>query len=212
VKVHVLGPSRGRDVIRDMDPPQGKSFLRMRNAVSLNPSLPPPFPNEAPLPSNPVAATMTPQDEDAIQRAGSLEDLAIAVALDKAVNGTSLMLILEIAGSYLLFPGDAQWGTWAAAMADPEWSEMLSRIAFYKVGHHGSHNATPLDFVKDMMPEKITAMVSTRTRNIWPDIPRIPLLDGLKAKHVSVVRSDLMAQAVSPFHVDAGVAEVQIPL
>lgn len=34
VRVHVLGPSRDKDVIRDMDPPKGESFLRMRNAVA----------------------------------------------------------------------------------------------------------------------------------------------------------------------------------
>jgi len=213
VNVHVLGPSRARDVIRDMDPPKGKSFLRMQGAVATPDGRPPaPFPNESQLPANPVLGTMWPEDEAAIQRAGLLEDLAIAVALDKAVNGTSLMIILEIAGSYFLFPGDAKWGTWVAAMQDPEWREMLSRVTFYKVGHHGSHNATPREFVEDLMPEKISAMVSTRTRAIWPDIPRVPLLDGLTAKHVVFARSDLMATAVTPFHLDSGVVEVDIAI
>lgn len=214
VRIHVLGPSRDRDVIRDMDPPKGKSFLRMQETLATGSGLPPPpFPNEQPLVANPVlGTTMSPEDEAEIQRAGSLEDLAVAVALDKAVNGTSLMIILEIAGSYLLFPGDAQWGTWAAAMADPEWREMMSRVTFYKVGHHGSHNATPPEFVEDLMPEKSTAMISTRMRNVWPDIPRVPLLDGLTAKQVGFVRSDLMAQAVTPFHVDRGVAQLDIAL
>lgn len=32
--VHVLGPSRARDVIRDMDPPAGQSYLRHLAAAS----------------------------------------------------------------------------------------------------------------------------------------------------------------------------------
>jgi len=62
------------------------------------------------------------------------------------------MLMLEISGTFLLFPGDAQWGTWNAVMEDPEWKQLLERIAFYKIGHHGSHNATPKDFVEAMIP------------------------------------------------------------
>lgn len=214
VRIHVLGPSRDRDVIRDMDPPKGKSFLRMQEALATPTGRPPaPFPGEPTLGSNPGLGTMSPGDEADIQRAGALEDLAIAVALDKAVNGTSLMIILEIAGSYLLFPGDAQWGTWAAAMADPEWRDMMSSVTFYKVGHHGSHNATPREFVEDLMPEKIAAMISTRTRSIWPDIPRGPLLDGLKAKGVDFARSDRETKAKRPFvKVDRGVVEVEIAM
>jgi beta-lactamase superfamily II metal-dependent hydrolase len=213
VKVHVLGPSRERDVIRDMDPPKGESYLRLRAARASPSGLPPaPFPNERPLADNPGGGTMFPDDLAAIQRAGALSDLAVAVALDKAVNGTSLMLILEIAGSYLLFPGDAQWGTWLAAMADPEWRDMLTRVTFYKVGHHGSHNATPREFVEDLMPEQIRAMVSTRTRAIWPDIPRMPLLEGMAGKDADIARSDRAAQAAAPFRVVRGVVEVDVAL
>ena len=141
-----------------------------------------------------------------------MSDLAIAVALDKAVNGTSLMLILEVAGTFFLFPGDAQWGTWNAAMQDPEWQQMLKNVAFYKVGHHGSHNATPVDFVNDMMPDGICAMASTLTRPVWPDIPRIPLLDRLASKNVNVARSDQPTQVGNTFVLEEGVIETRISL
>ena len=213
VKVHVLGPSRSRDIIRDMDPPKGESFLRLHGALKSPSGMPPPpFPSEPRHDQNPGTGTMLQDDLAAIQRAGSLSDLAVAVALDKAVNGTSLMLVLEIAGSYLLFPGDAQWGTWLAAMADPEWRDILSRVSFYKIGHHGSHNATPRKFVDEMMPEHICAMASTLTRDIWPDIPRLPLLTQLANKHVDVARSDRQSKAGGPFRVDQGVVEARIPL
>lgn len=213
VTVHVLGPSRDREVIRDMEPGEGESYLRLRNALDMQTGLPPPpFPGEPRHQVHQGAGTVAAGDEEAIQRAGALSDLAVAVALDKAVNGTSLMLVLEIAGTYLLFPGDAQWGTWLAALADPEWRDVLSRVSFYKIGHHGSHNATHPEFVEQLMPEHICAMASTLTRAIWPDIPRMPLLEALAGKHVDVARSDRASEAGEPFRVDQGVVEVRIPL
>lgn len=147
-----------------------------------------------------------------LKKAGDLTDLAVAVALDKAVNGTSLMIILEIGGSYLLFPGDAQWGTWQKVMQDPEWQEMLKKISFYKIGHHGSHNATPKSFVRDMMPIGCCAMASTLVRKIWPDIPRPQLLDALtKDKKAKIARSDA-APAGEAIRIDKGVVEARIPL
>jgi beta-lactamase superfamily II metal-dependent hydrolase len=89
---------------------------------------------------------------------------------------------------------------------------MLKNVAFYKIGHHGSHNATPKDFVDDMMPDGICAMASTLTRNVWPDIPRIPLLDRLAEKNVNVARSDKPNKIGNTFVLDKGVIETRIPL
>ena len=213
VKVHVLGPSRKHDVIRDMNPPKGESFLRLAGALNEQTGLPPaPFSADSMQAEYTGTGTLQGDDLLEIQRAGSLSDLAVAVALDKAVNGTSLMLMLEVSGTFMLFPGDAQWGTWSAAMEDPEWKEMLGRVAFYKIGHHGSHNATPKDFVEKMIPEGICAMASTLTRQIWPDIPRGPLLDGLVAKNARIARSDQPANVGQAFRVDQGVIETIITL
>jgi hypothetical protein len=213
VKIHVLGPSREREVIRDMDPPKGESFLRMRASIDATTSLPrAPFGTEFHHSAYAGGGTFLPTDRDEIKKAGSLTDLAVAVALDKAVNGTSLMLILEVGGTFLLFPGDAQWGTWNAAMEDPEWKQMMKNVAFYKIGHHGSHNATPKDFVDKMMPDGICAMASTLTRKVWPDIPRIPLMDQLVKKKVNVARSDQPKTIGNTFVMDNGVIETRIPL
>lgn len=89
-----------------------------------------------------------------------------ALQLDNATNNTSLAFALEIGppgkGKVLLFPGDAQVGNWLSwfgkvKMGDREagremvWSvgdrrvtaeDLLRRTVLYKVGHHGSHNAT----------------------------------------------------------------------
>ena len=116
---------------------------------------------------------------------------AIAVALEKAVNGTSLMLMLHIGDAYLLFPGDAQWGTWNAAMQ--EWTRLMKKTTFYKVGHHGSHNATPETFVKEILGNKFAAMVCTgpSSNKHFGDIPLVELLKQLRKKSKKVVRSDI---------------------
>jgi beta-lactamase superfamily II metal-dependent hydrolase len=211
VKIHVMGPSRDRDAIRDMDPPKGESYLRLTALQSGLTGLPSaPFATEFRRGVYEGQGTFPGEDMSRIEQASALSDLAIAVALDKAVNGTSLMLMLDIGGTLFLFPGDAQWGTWLGAMQDQEWRELLTRVAFYKVGHHGSHNATPKDFVETTMPVGILAMASTLTRNIWPDIPRTGLLTGLADRQVKVARSDRKPDP--PFIIGAGVVEARIPI
>lgn len=74
----------------------------------------------------------------------------LALQLDNCTNNTSLVLAFELLESkdVLLFVGDAQIGNWqswpSVKFSDPNVSAMdlLSRTIFYKVGHHGSHNAT----------------------------------------------------------------------
>lgn len=211
VKVHVLGPSRDPEVIRDMDPPKGESYLRSRAAdARLNHGLEAPFAPEFRLESSVGDWVFPIGDRNEIASAGSLSDVAVAVALDKAVNGTSLMLLIDVSGTFLLFPGDAQWGTWANVLADVEWRELLQRVAFYKIGHHGSHNATPRTFVRDLLPMNCCAMASTLTRRIWPNIPKSTLLTGLLEKKAKIARSDLPGEAPKVFKVRDGVIEARV--
>lgn len=67
--------------------------------------------------------------------------------LDDALNNTSLVLLLEIGGLSMLFPGDAQIENWEYTLDrlgdEPELKKRLTGIDLYKVGHHGSRNATP---------------------------------------------------------------------
>ena len=71
-----------------------------------------------------------------------------ASGLDSSLNNTSLMLSFEIGDQYLLFPGDAQWGPWRQSLAERWSADLLRRTTFLKIGHHGSHNATPVDLVE----------------------------------------------------------------
>lgn len=39
--------------------------------------------------------------------------------------------------------------------------ELAASATFLKVGHHGSHNATPISFINEHLPTKTPAMIST---------------------------------------------------
>lgn len=69
--------------------------------------------------------------------------LSIVRTLDKVLNNTSLILLFEINNTRLLFPGDAQIENWSYALSKREVRTVLSKVNVYKVGHHGSRNATP---------------------------------------------------------------------
>jgi len=83
---------------------------------------------------------------------GSAEELALQ--LDNSINNTSLVLAIEFVKSQkvMLFVGDAQVGNWLSWHDLPAWTlpdgrtvtvpDLLERTVLYKVGHHGSHNAT----------------------------------------------------------------------
>lgn len=82
----------------------------------------------------------------------------LALKIDGDVNNTSLALAIELPEprrDILLFPADAQVGNWLSwhdqnYPAKPATSDepvetaadILRRVVLYKVGHHGSHNAT----------------------------------------------------------------------
>ena len=197
VKIHVLGPSREDDVIRDMNPEKNESYLQflMTRASPAGQRLRP-FRSEWGISLTNYRKTyshleFTERLRKELANVGSGTEFDLVTKLEKAVNGTSLLLMFVIGRAHLLFPGDAQWGTWKAAMADPEWQELLSKTAFYKIGHHGSHNATPRSFVEKHLSNKFCGMVSTRGTKKWTDIPRVPLLEALRKKSNKIVRSDL---------------------
>ncbi|HXD34312.1 MAG TPA: MBL fold metallo-hydrolase [Pyrinomonadaceae bacterium] len=196
VKVHVLGPSRNPEVIRDMNPETGESYLQflMTRAAPSGQRLRP-FRSEWGMKVTAYRELyqhleFNEEHQKEFKEIGSGTEFDLVTKLDKAVNGTSLLLMFVIGKAHLLFPGDAQWGTWKAALEDPEWSKLLSKTAFYKVGHHGSHNATPRSFVEKHLRKKFSAMVSTKNLEKWPDIPRLPLLKQLRQRSNSVIRSD----------------------
>jgi beta-lactamase superfamily II metal-dependent hydrolase len=200
VTVHAMGPSRDPEVIRDMDPPKGGAFeLRMAAAsgARTNGNGAGLFAQRFELTGDARQAQLDAfklgeRELRALEKAADEDPLAVAVQLDKAVNGTSLLLMFEVGRAHLLFPGDAQWGTWQNALGDPEFRELLERTNFLKVGHHGSHNATPRAFVEEVLAKnRFTAMVCTRETKKFRKIPLPSLLDAIAERSGNrIARSD----------------------
>jgi beta-lactamase superfamily II metal-dependent hydrolase len=141
---------------------------------------------------------------------------AQAAAADKTLNNQSLVILFSVAGKNLLFAGDAQWGNWenflyGGAYGTPGHTALtakaqaiLNKIDFYKVGHHGSANATPKDAVAAMRLGCV-GMCSTQTP-AYNEVPREPLLHALRARmNDQLARSDQVpASAEEPANASAG--------
>lgn len=122
-----------------------------------------------------VRASKNPFPEDArwlmhhARRVHSEQMLSIVRMLDKAMNNTSLILLFKIGGKSLLFPGDAQYENWSYALSQESVRTLLKDVDVYKVGHHGSLNATPKSLWNLFQnrssdatsPDRMTSVMST---------------------------------------------------
>ena len=193
-----MGPSRdGRDPRHGSA--SGESYLRLNGVLGNDATTPPPFPwirGHVLQRERHVAGVRCRR----IEQAPALSDSAVAVALDKAVNGTSLMLMLEIAGTFFLFPGDAQWGTWKAVIGIPEWNELLTRWASTRSATTAATTRRRGSSSRSCF-RSIVAMASTLTRTIWPDIPKAEMLEGSRRSRVHVARSDEQKESPKLFKV-----------
>jgi hypothetical protein len=206
VVASVLGPPRDEAIIRDMDPPQGAGYLRIAGGGAAEQEAAP-FGASWTVDPRVLAEDerlqrllLTGKRREAIEQAADVNLFGIAVALEKAINGTSLVLAFRLGHACLLFAGDAQWGTWRRMLDSRDATALLERTSFVKVGHHGSHNATPRRFVELLAgradPPDCWAMVSTRTMARWKEIPKPELIDALRGV-TRVARSD--EGAAAPF-------------
>ena len=144
---------------------------------------------------------------EAAVNASQPELLLTAVkTMDAFLNNQSLVVLFTFKGKKMLFVGDAQAGNWEYWMygGTPEKAPSIDKITaegksilgdldFYKVGHHGSTNATPITAV-DTMGGEFASMCSTQADTYGnPDkgteVPRDPLLSALEKKS-ALVRSD----------------------
>jgi hypothetical protein len=151
-----------------------------------------------------VAPAVDAADWRRIDAAWMESQTELALQLDSVTNNTSLVLAIELAnGDVLLFPGDAQVGNWLS-WKDLSWEiggktvqgpDLLARCVFYKVGHHGSHNATLRADGLELMGQLQTAMIPVRKdvamKKGWDQMPLQALLDALAVKaRVQVIRAD----------------------
>jgi hypothetical protein len=135
-------------------------------------------------------------EEDWTQAAETL-----ALNLDTHTNNTCVVLAFELedTGEVFLFPADAQVGNWLswqglkwqlkspAGTVDVTGPGLLARTVFYKVGHHGSHNATLRTAgLEQMNSEELVAFIPVfkeqALKNRWLYMPFNPLVNRLREK------------------------------
>jgi hypothetical protein len=190
LNVKVLGPPRDQAFLAKLDPPAGERFLRMNGRQPEAVNGVKPFLGKWLF--HPARKSAFPLLDE--KDRGSLEQLAgdpegLAFALDQALNNTSVVTLLSYRGRFLLLPGDAQYGNWNSWLSQDGSDELLAEVDFYKVGHHGSFNATPTKAVAKMTKGKFGAMASTQ--NVpWASIPLDKLVTAVAARAAGLVRSD----------------------
>jgi hypothetical protein len=148
---------------------------------------------------------------DRLQGLRGAQVLEIVRSLDDQMNNTSVILLFEVGRKKLLFPGDAQIENWSYALEDaPDHKKthaLLANVDFYKVGHHGSLNATPKKllwegFKKRGAGKHLKTMLSTlpgkhgKARNDT-EVPRRPLLKALEAESDLSNTHDLKSGEIS---------------
>ncbi|WP_431858098.1 MBL fold metallo-hydrolase [Azospirillum sp.] len=130
----------------------------------------------------------------------------LAMQLDSRTNNTSLVLAFEFkdSGRVLLFAADAQVGNWLS-WQNTRWTvdaktvtgpDLLARTVYYKVGHHGSHNATLKEKGLELMASRdLAAFIPTNEEDArkvgWGQMPFGTLLDALEDRcDGRVIRAD----------------------
>jgi hypothetical protein len=120
------------------------------------------------------------------------QTLEIVRDLDSVMNNTSVILLFEIGNRKLLFPGDAQIENWAYALKNKKWCDLLKDVNLYKVGHHGSLNATPKSLWKlfrnkggEHAHSRLETLCSTKSgkhgrSKLGTEVPRSVLLRELR--------------------------------
>ena len=99
----------------------------------------------------------------------------LSIRMDSNTNNSSLVLAIELPdGAIMIFAADAQVGNWLSwggvAFKEVEngqekitkGHDLLARARLYKVGHHGSHNATlSKEGLELMVRDDLIALIST---------------------------------------------------
>ena len=85
----------------------------------------------------------------------------------------------------MLFSGDAEVAAWQAVVEDNDAASELDNVDLYKVGHHGSNNATPkLSLWKALSDNRdsdrpLHCVLSTQTTKFAGSIPNKTLLQTM---------------------------------
>lgn len=214
LSAEILGPPRDLDLVAQMD---NAAHQYLAAAADEGEAPPQPFDRayEVPAFDWPEALFTPAQIEQRLQEAQPDALAAAAQRADNALNNQSLVILFTLRRKTMLFSGDAQWGNWAnflfgGALGSPghtgltdKSKAILGKLDFYKVGHHGSTNATPMDVVA-AMKAGCAAMCSTDPgayghEDKGTEVPREPLMAALEAKTQGrLARSDQIAVGGHP--------------
>lgn len=197
VTAHILGPSRDPNDVKRMKPPKSVAWLKAADDER------PPDADTRPLfdpvhavpkaeleDDIPIALRRLASDLDLASLSNAEELLAAAAILENSVNNTSVYFVLDVRGTRLLFVGDSQHGAWEHVLNDPASLVLVTEPAFYKIGHHGSHNATPKRFVESILGRGRYAMMPFGKVPQWPSIPEDKLIDALEQTETRLIRAD----------------------
>jgi hypothetical protein len=200
VRLHVLGPPSlaQRAALQGQHAIDGQDYWRL---VSGTPAQRAALPLARGLPGAAAerSVPVPPQARwfrDRLERLRGQQVLEIVRSLDEQMNNTSLILLFEAGQRKLLFPGDAQLEDWSYALQDaPDAAATRALLAgtdLYKVGHHGSLNATPrqllwanFDKRGHRAGQRLTSVLSTLSgkhghATSHTEVPRLPLLRALQ--------------------------------
>jgi hypothetical protein len=202
VKVHVLGPptlAQSREILRQRASYSDEFWQLLKDSRPILDSLDPLFDTPAT-----ATAQWTPQHARwLVRRLGSLRSeqlLEMVRVLDDVLNNTSLILLFEAGDKKLLFPGDAQWENWSYALNQEGIADLLKDATLYKVGHHGSRNATPKSLWKLINGKDLISVMSTKPDRHGKidrrtEVPRATLVQELQKR--TLLSTQDMGWAVS---------------
>jgi len=123
-----------------------------------------------------------------LKEARGQQVLEIVRILDNQMNNTSLILLFETGNKKLLFPGDAQLENWQYALSIDKNIALLQDVDVYKVGHHGSLNATP----KSMWAAFRNRGGSTKKGRLKTVLSTMPGKHGSESSKTEVPRKTLL--------------------
>jgi hypothetical protein len=212
VRIYVLGPPTVYDQVKTEKGPVGEAYehnddLADADAFAAAAAAGDEPGNEIPPPFDAAYISTRPKDQATYRRpdeawrridhdwlfsAGSF-----ALRMNSLTNNLSLVLAFEFldSGKVLLFPGDAEFGSWkswhsinwSSRVAGLTTEKLLNRTVFYKVAHHLSHNGTARGIGLDMMTSSDLCAMATLDYDVisngWKStMPNVGILRDLFEK------------------------------
>jgi beta-lactamase superfamily II metal-dependent hydrolase len=199
LSAQVLGPPRDQIFLARMNLPTDERFLRAASdgeMTAVNGITPFESKWKVAQNSDPFYAAIDERDKNLMAVAAS-DAQGLVFKLDQILNNTSIVTLFSYGGQHLLFPGDAQYGSWESWIGQNSAADLLANVSFYKVAHHGSFNATPKTVLEKMTDKAFSAMVSTQNQP-WASIPLPKLMAALTSRASAAVRSDSIAVKNAP--------------